>query len=129
MFVPGVLVVQVGDTVGFPNFDPFFHNVFSYSSAARFDLGRYPEGESKTAVMTEPGIVKVYCEVHNSMRGVIIVTENRFHAVVGEDGRFRIDGVPAGTYTLVAWHVDRGETRQQVTVPEGGTARVTLRLG
>ena len=67
-FEPNVLVVPVGTTVEFPNRDSFFHNVFSYSSAERFDLGRYPRGESRTVTFDRPGVAKVYCEIHQWMR-------------------------------------------------------------
>ena len=127
-FSPPLLVVPAGTTVEFPNQDAFFHNVFSYSSAARFDLGRYPLGESKSVTFDEPGIVKVYCEVHESMRSAIVVTENRYWARPDADGRFRLEGVPAGTHTLVAWHADRGETEYEVEVPADGVVRVELEL-
>lgn len=127
-FVPAALAVQVGATVSFPNEDTFFHNVFSYSGAARFDLGRYPRGESKDVRFEEAGIVKVYCEVHEFMRAVVVVTENPFHAVVDEDGRFRLEGVPAGTYTLVVWHPDVDEVEQSVVVTDGGTVQVNVEL-
>jgi len=72
--MPAAMVVPVGTTVRFPNQDTFFHNVFSYSGPARFDLGRYPRGESKDVRFDEAGIVKVYCEVHEFMRAVVVVT-------------------------------------------------------
>lgn len=127
-FVPALLVIPVGTTVRFPNQDPFFHNVFSYSVGGRFDLGRYPMGEAKDVTFDRPGIVKVYCEVHESMRSAIVVTENRWWARPDEDGRFRLEGVPAGTYTLVAWQADRGEVEQEVVVPAGGVVRVEVGL-
>lgn len=128
-FSPPVVVVRVGGSVVFPNHDPFFHNVFSYSSPGRFDLGRYPMGESKVVRFDEPGVVKVYCEVHESMRGAILVTGNGHWVTPGADGRFRLEGVPAGRWTLVAWHADLGEARAEVVVPDGGTASVSLTLG
>jgi hypothetical protein len=128
-FVPAALVIPVGTTVSFPNTDPFFHNVFSYSRTERFDLGRYPKGVTKSVTFDKPGIVKVYCEVHHFMRAVIVVTENPFHAVVGADGSFRIDGVPAGRYTLVIWHPDLGTVEKSVVVPEGGVVHVHAALG
>lgn len=127
-FAPPLLVVPMGSAVEFPNRDPFFHNVFSYSSAGRFDLGRYPRGESKGVVFDEPGVVKIYCEVHESMRAAILVTENRHHAVLDDEGRFTLRGVPPGTYTLVAWHADRGTAEREVTVTANGTVRVELEL-
>ena len=128
-FSPNVLIVPVGTTIQFPNRDPFFHNVFSYSSNERFDLGRYPRGESKSVVFDQPGVVKVYCEVHESMRAAVVVTENPFHALVAADGTFTLVGVPAGVRSLVVWHVDLGEVKAEVSVPAGGTARVELTLG
>ena len=128
-FVPGVVVVRTGATVTFPNKDGFFHNVFSYSGPQRFDLGRYPEGESKSVTFDEPGVVKIYCEVHDFMRAAVIVSESGLHAIPGEDGRFSLTGIPAGTYTLVAWHPDLGEKKQEVQVQDGATVRVELSLG
>lgn len=127
-FVPPVLVVPVGTTVRFPNDDAFFHNVFSYSASARFDLGRYPKGEAKEVTFDKPGIVKVYCEVHEFMRSAIIVTENPFHAVVDSEGRFRLEGLPDGAYTLAVWHPDLGSVEEQVRVRAGSVTRVSLEL-
>lgn len=127
-FAPSVVALRVGGTVSFPNGDPFFHNVFSYSSAKSFDLGRYPEGESKQVTFDQPGPVEVLCEVHDFMRGAIVVTENPYHAVVADDGTFTIEGVPPGEYTLVAWHPDHREQERTVTVAEGGNARVEVEL-
>ena len=124
-FFPSLLVIPPGTTVSFPNLDPFFHNVFSYSSAQRFDLGRYPQGEAKEVRFDEPGIVKVYCEVHESMRSAIVVLENPFHAVVAGDGSFELAEVPPGEYTLVVWHADHEVVETPITVSEGGVTSLT----
>lgn len=127
-FRPPVLVVPVGGAVDFPNRDPFFHNVFSYSATKRFDLGRYPRGESRTVVFDRAGIVKVYCEIHQWMRSAVLVVDNPFHAEIGADGRFSITGVPAGRYRLAVWDFDRGQRVVDVTVPAQGSARVDVAL-
>jgi hypothetical protein len=127
-FAPAVVAVRAGGTVTFPNRDPFFHNVFSYSSAQRFDLGRYPEGESKDVSFPEAGIVEVFCEVHEFMRGAILVTPNPFYAVVGADGTFRILGVPTGEHTIAFWHPDHEPVERRITVTDGGTARIEVEL-
>lgn len=127
-FVPGIVVVTQGTAVAFPNEDPFFHNVFSYSRPRRFDLGRYPRGESKTVRFDSPGVIKIFCEIHNWMRGAIVVTENPFHSLVADDGSFTIRGVPPGRYKLRVWHFDRGEKTVDVVVPDGATARVDVSL-
>jgi plastocyanin len=127
-FVPRVVAVRAGSSVTFPNGDPFFHNVFSYSSAQRFDLGRYPQGESKSVAFPEPGIIEVFCEVHEFMRGAILVTESPFHAVVAPDDSFRIPGVPPGEYTVAIWHPDHEAVERRVTVVAGAPARVEVEL-
>lgn len=127
-FAPAAVITRVGGTVAFPNEDPFFHNVFSYSSPQRFDLGRYPQGESKSVTFDTPGVVSVFCEVHDFMRGAVIVTENPYHAVVAEDGTFRLTGVPAGEHTLAIWHPDHRPIERTVSVPGGGTYRIEVEL-
>lgn len=127
-FAPAALVIPVGSTVAFPNGDPFFHNVFSYSGSQRFDLGRYPQGESKSVTFDEPGVVGVFCEVHEKMRGVIVVTENPYHAFVAEDGSFRIEGLPPGEYEVAFWSADHDGARRSVTVSTGQPSRVEVEL-
>ena len=127
-FSPAALAVPVGTTVSFPNQDTFFHNVFSYSASARFDLGRYPRGQAKEVTFEKPGIVKVYCEVHEFMRAIIVVTENPFHAVVDQTGSFRIDGVPPGRYRFVVWHPDLDPVEREVEVVAGRAARLDAEL-
>ena len=125
-FVPAALIVPLGSSVSFQNRDDFFHNVFSYSRAKRFDLGRYPSPEAKTVLFDEAGVVDVYCEIHKFMRAAILVVENPFHAIVDDDGRFRIPDVPPGRYTLVALHPDRGQKTMTIDVPATGTVRAAF---
>jgi plastocyanin len=127
-FVPELLVVPVGARVGFPNGDPIFHNVFSYSRPKRFDLGRYRQGETKTVQFDRPGYVKVMCEVHKWMRAGILVVENPFYAIVPDSGRFRIDGIPAGRYRVAIEHFDRRPHSLEVVIREGATTPLDLKL-
>ena len=75
---PHLVAVTAGSTVAFPNEDPFFHNVFSLSRGAAFNLGRYPSGASRSKTFTRPGIVKVFCEIHSHMSAVIRVFDHRW---------------------------------------------------
>lgn len=127
-FHPNLLILPRGSTVAFPNQDPFFHNVFSFSKPKRFDLGRYPRNESKTVEFDKAGVVKVYCEVHKWMRAAVIISENPYHAVVDGTGRFRIDDLPPGRYTVAVWHMDRAEKTTTLTVSAGGIARLDTTL-
>ena len=102
-FVPHLLAITVGTTVDFPNSDTTYHNVFSLSKARRFDLGRYATGRSKAVRFDRPGIVRVFCDIHAHMNAFILVFSHRYFAVAEADGRYEIDRVPPGNYTLVAW--------------------------
>lgn len=127
-FIPSVVFVAPGGSVGFPNDDPFQHNVYSYSSAKTFDLGRQNPGSSAAVTFPDEGIVEVFCEVHDFMRGTVIVTENPYNALVGADGSFRISGVPAGEYTIAFWHPEHEPQERTVTVLAGGTATVQVQM-
>lgn len=120
-FEPRVLVIPAGTTVAFPNLDPVFHNVFSYSSAKRFDLGRYPKGHSKSVTFEKPGLVRVFCDVHSSMSAHILVVDTEHVAQPDASGRFVLEDVPEGRHTLTLWHPDLGEREVVVRVGEGTT--------
>lgn len=127
-FFPHVVAVTVGSSVEFPNDDTIFHNVFSLSKPATFDLGRYPSGASRARTFQKPGIVKVYCQIHSHMSAVVRVFNHGWFRIPDENGAFSIDGVPAGSYTLVVWHERIGERRDQVTIRAGATTEVTFTL-
>ncbi|MGB1014158.1 MAG: carboxypeptidase regulatory-like domain-containing protein [Nannocystaceae bacterium] len=127
-FVPAVSAVVVGTTIDFPNDDKFFHNVFSLSQTAPFDLGLYKSGTSKVVTVERTGVVNVYCNIHPNMAASVLVLENRHFAVTGRDGTFSLEGVPAGNYPIVAWQ-PRGEIyRGEVTIRPGSPANVAIEL-
>ena len=125
-FVPHVLAITKGSTVDFPNDDPFFHNVFSLSSAAAFNLGRYPRGQSRAEKFNKAGLVKVFCDIHSHMSASILVLDHPYFAVPGADGNYEIRNVPAGQYTIVGWHERVGERSASVRVDAGRTVTVDL---
>jgi plastocyanin len=125
-FDPPLTVVPKGSTIAFPNQDKIFHNVFSVSKAARFDLGLYKSGESKSVKMRRSGVVDVYCNIHPKMVAKVKVVDTRFYAVTGNDGKFRIDDVPPGSYPVVAWQPYGKEFRGTVKVTAGGTAKLSI---
>lgn len=127
-FVPHVLAVTTGTTVDFPNSDRIYHNVFSLSKTRTFDLGRYPVGRSKSVRFDRPGIVRVFCDIHSHMSAFILVFGHPFFSVTDAAGRYRIDNVPPGNYTLVAWNGGVTSESRPVSVPDGGTAEVDFSL-
>jgi plastocyanin len=127
-FVPRVTAITQGSTVEFPNFDPYFHNVFSLSRVMTFDLGRFRKGEKRERTFPRAGVIKVYCHIHSEMSATILVFDHHLYTAPGTDGSFAIDAVPAGTYQLSAWHERIGETTQSLKVGAGEDASVEFSL-
>ena len=127
-FTPRVAVVAVGGTVKFPNDDPIFHNVFSVSGENRFDLDLYKRPKSGSWTFQHPGIARVYCNIHPQMSGVVVVRDNPYFTKAAQDGSFTIEGVPAGTYVVKAWHERTRESEAEITVPAEGQATAQLVL-
>jgi plastocyanin len=127
-FVPLLLPVQVGTRVEFPNLDDTYHSIFSYSPAKRFDLGRYRPEERPipSQVFDTPGLVTLRCDIHDHMRGLILVLDTPYFVVTGADGRFRLSRLPAGHYTLKAW-IDSKTTRERpVELKSGETLHINF---
>jgi plastocyanin len=126
-YAPHVVVVPVGSAVRFPNHDPFNHNVFSQSEPNQFDLGLYGRGEAKSQTFANPGLVRVYCNVHPRMVAYVQVMGNRYFTQPGADGSFTIANVPPGQYRLHVWH-ERIPTEvvTDVTAGSGDPLQITL---
>jgi plastocyanin len=129
-FAPRSIVLRKNGTVQFPNVDAIYHNVFSVSGTNRFDLGLYRSGVAKEKKFEDPGLVRVYCNIHPQMVGFVMVVDSDFAAVTGPDGSFRFQGVPAGSHVVKVWHEEGGETPvlTPVTVHGGSEAPLTIRL-
>jgi plastocyanin len=125
-FIPTLLPVQIGTKVEFPNLDDTYHNIFSYSTPKRFDLGRYRSDAKPVPaqVFDAPGLVTLRCDIHEHMRALILVLETPHFVVTDADGRFRLTGLPAGQYTLKAWIDSKTTLAKPVDLAPGGTLRV-----
>ena len=119
-FDPRVVVVPAGGTVDFPNLDPVYHNVFSVSPPRRFDLGKYPRGQSRSITFRKPGQVNVFCDIHSDMAGFILVVPNRHWARPAADGSYELAGLLPGRYRVHAWHPDFSPRVLEVEVPDTG---------
>jgi plastocyanin len=127
-FDPPLTVVVKGTTIDFPNEDKIFHNVFSVSRPARFDLGLYKSGTAKSVEFKRSGVVDVYCNIHPEMIAKVRILENGYYTISDGKGAFRIDGVPEGTYPIVAWLPSGDEAKGSVTVKAGASAEVKLEI-
>ena len=125
-FVPLLLPVQVGTKVEFPNLDDTYHNIFSYSPAKRFDLGRYRRDERPvpSQMFDVPGLVTLRCDIHEHMRGLILVLSTPHFVVSDSEGRYRLGDLPSGHYTLKAWLTSKSTLEHPVDLKSGSTIRV-----
>lgn len=127
-FLPRIMVVPVGSTVRFPNQDPILHNVFSVSGRNSFDLGLLGKGAGSSAVVHEPGIVRVFCNVHHGMFGYIFVVASPYWARVGADGTFSIPDVPAGAGKLTVWNERSSPTTRDLTLPLAAPSTIDIEI-
>jgi plastocyanin len=125
-FVPHLLAVMTGTVVNFPNSDKTYHNVFSLSKPKRFDLGRYAVGRSKSVLFVRPGVVRVFCDIHSHMSAFVLVFNHPFFDVTEPNGRFRLNDVPSGTYTVVGWYEGEARASRSVTVAPGTVVDLEL---
>jgi plastocyanin len=127
-FIPALLPIEVGTKVQFPNLDDQYHNIFSYSPAKRFDLGRYrPEERPIPSVLfDQPGLVTLRCDIHEHMRGLILVLNTPYFVMTDTTGRFRLDKLPPGHYTLKAWIDSRTTREKPIDLKDGQTLHVDL---
>jgi plastocyanin len=125
-FIPALLPVRVGTKVEFPNLDDTYHNIFSYSPAKRFDLGRYRPDERPvpSQVFDKPGLVTLRCDIHEHMRGLILVLNTPYFVMTDTAGHFRLVGLPAGHYTLKEWIDSRTTREKPVDLKSGQTLHV-----
>lgn len=123
-FIPRVSIVTPGTEVGFPNLDHLIHNVFSVTQGNRFDTGQYKPGDAPKVRISNPGLVKLYCNVHHQMNAFLWVVTTPFAQIL--DGRtgVQFDRVPPGTYNLRLWHPESGEKTWALKVGTGTTSGV-----
>ncbi len=127
-FEPRVSAVPIGSTVVFPNYDRIYHNVFSLSETAKFDLGLYRNGESRSFAFQNPGLVKIYCNIHPQMAAYLMVVPSSIYGQAGVDGIVRLDGLPPGRHPVHVWEERGGEWNGLVMVRPGETSDVAVVL-
>ncbi|MDB6151369.1 MAG: hypothetical protein JWQ44_2817 [Chthoniobacter sp.] len=125
-FIPALLAVQAGTKVEFPNEDDTYHNIFSFSPAKRFDLGRYRPEERPTPaqVFEKAALITLRCDIHEHMRALILVLDTPHFATTDASGRFRLSGLPAGRFKLKAWLSSKTTLEKSVELKPGSTAHL-----
>lgn len=130
-FTPGTLVVPVGTTVSFPNFDKVRHHVYSFSKAKKFEIQLYGRDQTRSVLFDRPGTVALGCNIHDQMQGFIRVVDTPWAATSDGQGRVSFAGLPAGAAQIVVWHPGiRGrdnELRRALTIA-GATASQTIQV-
>ena len=122
-YTPHVLGIQVGQELEIVNGDPTLHNVHSLSKEnAQFNVAQPKQGMKLTKKFDKPEVFKVKCEVHTWMSAYIGVFSHPYFAVTADDGSFRLKNLPAGDYTIEAWHDKYGTQTMKVKVAASGGA-------
>ena len=126
-FHPHVLPVVIGTTVDFLNSDSVLHNVFSPDSCAdRFNLGTWPQGQTKNFTFKKQCFAALLCKVHSEMDGFVVALPTSYFAVTSPDGSYEIKDVPDGTYLLKVWHPTLKAAQKSVVVK--GATEVSLAI-
>ena len=102
-FIPHLLVVPTGSNVDFPNFDPFFHNVFSLYNGRRFDLGLYEKGSRRSVRFAQDGVSYIFCNIHPEMGAVVISLSTPYYGISNAAGVIEITNLHPGDYELNLW--------------------------
>lgn len=126
-FVPLVSVVQTGTRVSFPNRDNIRHHVYSFSPPKRFEIKLYADTPSMPILFDKAGYVVMGCNIHDNMIAHLLVVDTPWFAITDARGAARIVEVPAGDYTLIAWHYMRPD-KQALTMPLSLKADMTQTL-
>lgn len=127
-FVPSVLAVGQGSSVRFPNADPILHNVFSPTGDHRFDLGVYGAGEGVAHTFEQPGLVRVYCNVHHDMFAHVLVLDTPFVTRPELDGSFSLEGIDTVDGELFVWHERARPWRQRLDAVPDAPLAVEIKL-
>lgn len=119
-FKPHMVAIMTGQKLKIMNSDPTMHNVHSFSKVNRsFNRGQPSNAAPMESVMKKPEIgIKIKCDVHPWMSAYVHVLDHPFFSITNAKGEFKIENVPPGEYTLVAWHEKLGTLEGDIS-PDG----------
>lgn len=129
-FEPDVLVLPVKSSVQFPNSDVVRHQVYSFSSAHRFQLPLYRGKPYPPIVFAQPGVITLGCNIHDNMLAYIVVTDAPYFGRTDAAGSWVAPAMPSGRYHVRVWHPLASEPAdlEQVVQIGGGKDVVEIRL-
>lgn len=127
-FVPDVLVIPVHSTVQFPNSDAVSHQVYSFSSARRFQLPLYRGKPYPPVQFDQPGVVTMGCNIHDNMLAYIVVTTAPFFGRANAQGAWSATDLPAGRYRVRVWHPLLNEPADLESSIDIGTENAALEI-
>jgi hypothetical protein len=127
-YVPRVQGAVVGQPVAFKNSDGTLHNVRGLvGTKSAFNVAQPPSGAPvQKTLPADAEVLKLKCDVHPWMTAFVVTNPNPYFATTGADGAFSLQGLPAGTYTVEAWHESLGTKTAEVTVKDGAPAEVSF---
>lgn len=129
-FVPHVRVVTRNSSVGFPNSDDIRHHVYSFSDARTFELPLYIGTPANPIVFDQAGVVDLGCNIHDFMRGYVLVVETPYYAK-SDAGRAQLTALPAGELEIRVWHprlVGEEPLSQMIDLTDDGSHELNLTL-
>lgn len=125
MYLPHVQGMRVGQELNIVNSDKLMHNVRGFPKRNRaFNIGQPVPGTRVRKFRRAETAIKFQCDVHKWMTAFVFVMDHPFFAVTGEDGKFSIDDLPPGEYTIAAWHEVYGESEAEVKIGDGSAEGV-----
>ncbi|MEO6214054.1 MAG: carboxypeptidase regulatory-like domain-containing protein [Vicinamibacterales bacterium] len=131
-YVPHVVGARVGQPLEFSNSDDTLHNVHAVANVNRqFNFGQAIKGQKDTRVFTAREVmVPLKCDVHGWMQAYAGILDHPYFAVTTGGGTFQLKNLPAGTYTVEAWHEKLPAQTQTVTIraKETQDIRFTFRM-
>lgn len=126
---PHVVAFPIGSSVEIINPDGILHNIHSYSKAnSPFNMAQPKFKKTIEVKIDKPEAIEVKCDVHGWMEGWLVATETPYFAVTDESGSFKLENVPAGTYTIEVWQQKLGKSSQKVTVKAKEDAKANFEL-
>lgn len=127
-FAPRVVVVPAGGIVDFLNNDRLLHNIHATPKLNVAFNRTQPKDRTIPITFQKAEIVRIDCDLHSWMRAWVVVADHPFYRVTPADGTFAFDNLPPGRYTLQIWHERLGSVAKEVSVPDKGSAPLSVEL-